>query len=608
MRLSRFFATYWIAAAGIGCIACQPGVAATISDFRLPTVEGRTWSSAEAKDAQLLVVAFIGTECPLMQLYAPRLEKLSEEYKSRGVRFIAIDSNIQDTVEEVAAFVQKFGLSFPVLMDGSSQIADAFDAKRTPEVFVLDSSRAVRYRGPIDDQGRVGFVRLKPDHHHLAEAIQQLLMGKEVSQPELPPIGCLIGRKPEPSAPPTVTYAKDVASIFQARCVACHRAGEIGPFAMEKYDDLVGWADMIREVVDQERMPPWFANPNHGKFANDARLTKAERDTILAWVGAGAPLGNLEDLPEPRKFVTGWNIGEPDEVIAMAETPFDVPTDGAVPYKHFVVDPGWTEDRWLTACEVRPGARSVVHHVFVLSVPADKRAGKRHSVASSAVAAANAFRGGLIAAYAPGIPAFQAPEGMARRIAAGSKIVFQLHYTPNGRPEKDLTQVGFRFCDKSQVRQEVEALSAHNFLFRIPPNSPDHVLKASYTFEKDRYLRYMLPHMHLRGKSFQYFARFPDGRRELLLDVPKYDFNWQIQYELAEPLLMPKGAVLECIGHYDNSSANPANPDPNAAVLPGEQTWDEMMIGWFGVVTPPQDQEIADAKDGADASSGDEGR
>jgi peroxiredoxin len=592
----------------MGWTGCPESVAATVSEFELPAVDGRTWSSDEAKDAKLLVVAFIGTECPLMQLYAPRLEKLAKDYGSRGVRFVAIDSNAQDTTEEVAAFVKKFDLTFPVLIDHGSRVADAFGAKRTPEVFVLDSSRAVRYRGPVDDQGRIGFVRLKPDHHHLAEAIDQILAGKEVLQSELPAVGCLIGRKPEATTESSVTYAKDVARIFQARCVECHRSGEIGPFAMEKYDDLVGWADMIREVVDQERMPPWFANPEHGKFANEARLSKAERDTIVAWVDAGAPLGNPKDLPEPRQFVEGWNIGEPDEVVVMDEKPFEVPAEGVMPYKHFVVDPGWTEDKWLVGCEVRPGARSVVHHVFVLSIPPDAKIGKGKAVASSAVAAANAFSGGLIAAFAPGTPAFRAHSGMARRIAAGSKIVFQMHYTPNGRPEKDLTRVGFRFCNKSQVHQEVEALSAQNFMFAIPPNSPDHVLKASYTFKEDRYLQYMLPHMHLRGKSFQYFARFPDGRRELLLDVPRYDFNWQIQYELAEPVLMPKGAVLECIGHYDNSKGNPANPNPNARVRPGEQTWDEMMIGWFGVVTPPGDPGSADVSGGAKVISAGEVR
>jgi peroxiredoxin/mono/diheme cytochrome c family protein len=564
--------------------------AATVSDFSLPTVDGRTWSSSPADDGKILVVTFIGTECPLMQLYAPRLEKLSQDYQSRGVRFVAIDSNHQDSVDEVAAFVQKYGLTFPVLMDHGSRIADAFGAERTPEVFIIDTTRTIRYRGPIDDQGRVGFVRLKADNNHLVDAIEQILAGKDISQPERPAIGCLIGRKHEPSPNATVTYAKDISRIFQSRCIECHRAGEIGPFAMDNYDDLIGWADMIREVVAEERMPPWFANPEHGKFSNDARLTKQEKDAILAWVDAGAPMGSPDDLPEPRKFVDGWNIGVPQEVIAMADKPYDVPAHGAIPYEHFVVDPNWTEDKWITACEVRPGARSVVHHVFVLSIPPEAKGVKR-STGHAAAVAANAFKGGLIAGFAPGMPAFVAPEaGMARRVPAGSRIVFQVHYTPNGRPEKDLTRVGFKFCDKNEVSREVEVLAAQNFLFMIPPNTPDHVLKASYHFKEDKILRNMLPHMHLRGKSFQFFARFPDGRRELLLDVPRFDFNWQIPYELAEPLFLPKGTVLECIGRYDNSKDNPANPNPNVTVRPGQQTWEEMMIGWFAVESLPKDQ------------------
>jgi mono/diheme cytochrome c family protein len=414
------------------------------------------------------------------------------------------------------------------------------------------------------------------------------LSGKDVIQPEIPAIGCLIGRKNEPSAQPTVTYAKDIASIFQARCVQCHRSGEIGPFSMEKYDDFVGWADMIREVVDQGRMPPWFADAEYGHFSNEGRLTKEEREAVLAWIDAGAPFGNASDLPEPRKYVEGWNIGVPDEIVAMSEEAFDVPAEGVMPYKHFVVDPGWKEDKWISACEVRPGARSVVHHVFVLSIPPDVKVSSQGLV-NDAVIAANAFTGGLIAGFAPGTPALISEKGVARRVKAGSKIVFQVHYTPNGRPEKDLTRAGFKFCDESEVRQEVEGLSAHNFRFLIPPNTPDQVIKSSYKFEEDRYLKHMMPHMHLRGKSFQFFARFPDGRRKILLDVPRYDFNWQIEYELAKPLFMPKGTVLECVAHYDNSANNPANPDPNTYVRPGEQTWHEMMIGWFGVLTPPKD-------------------
>ncbi len=559
----------------------QPKVGKTIADFQGTAADGQAWSLAQSADAQLLVVVFLGTECPLVQHYAPRLEKLAQDYGARGVRFVGIVSNVQDSTEEIAELVREHGLTFPVLKDDGARAADALGATRTPEVFVLDQTRTVRYHGRIDDQGRVGFVRLQVDRHDLALALNELLDGKPVSQPELPPIGCLIGRQRAVAAAPTVTYAQQISRIFQQRCVACHRSGEIGPFAMDNYDDVAGWADMIREVVEQERMPPWFASPAHGKFSNDARLTSEEKQAIFAWVDAGAPLGNPSDLPEPRQFVEGWNIDQPDQVIAMADQPFDVPAEGTLDYKHFVVDPGWTEDKWLTAAEVRPGARSVVHHVFVLCFPPGKNDAFKI-----------AFDGGLIGGYAPGTPAFQAEPGLARRIPAGSKIVFQMHYTPNGRAQQDLTRVGFKFCAASEVEQEVEVRGASYWLFRIPPGAENHEIRSRHTFTRDEILRNLLPHMHLRGKSFRYVARFPDGTSEVLLDVPRYDFNWQIQYEFAEPKLMPKGSVLECTAHYDNSAGNPANPDPTATVTPGEQTWHEMMIGWYSVMTPPKSSSV----------------
>jgi peroxiredoxin len=551
------------------------GLGSQVAPFELPAVGGATWSLNDVADAKLVVVAFIGTECPLVRHYAPRLEALSQAYASRGARFVAIDSNAQDSADDIAALVREFELTFPVLRDEGAQVADALGATRTPEVLLLDAERRVRYRGRIDDQGRVGFVRLDVDRHDLKEAMEELLAGKEVSQPELAPIGCLIGRRREPAKAPTVTYAKEVSRIFQRRCIECHRTGELGPFSMESYDEVAGWADMIREVVEQERMPPWFANPEHGQFSNVARLTTEEKEQIFAWVDAGAPLGDPSDLPEPRQFVDGWNIGEPDQVVAMADKPYQVPAEGTINYQHFVVDPGWKEDKWLVKAEVRPGNRTVVHHVFVLCYPP----GERNSFMI-------AFDGGLIGAYAPGIRPFETPPGAARRIPAGSKVVFQMHYTTNGRAQEDLTKVGFTFCDGSEVKQEYLAKGASYWLFAIPPGAPNHEVRATHKFEEDEILVNLLPHMHLRGKSFRYVARYPDGRREVLLDVPRYDFNWQIQYELAEPKLMPKGTVLECTAHYDNSAANPANPNPKALVTPGEQTWHEMMIGWYSTLTP----------------------
>jgi peroxiredoxin len=550
-------------------------VGQTAPDFSLPGVDGQNHTLPNGKQTRAVVVAFLGTECPLVvNLYATRLVALAKEFQSRGVEVIGIDANAQDSLDDMKAFADHQQIRFPFMKDNGAKVADAFGATRTPEVYLLDEKRIVRYHGRIDDQGRVGYIRIATERSDLRMALEEVLAGLPVSLPELPAVGCLIGRRNEASSAGDVTYARDVAAIFQKRCLDCHRAGEIGPFAMENYDEVAGWSEMIKEVVLTERMPPWFASPEHGHFSNNARLSDQEKKVIADWVDAGAPLGNEDDLPPAKTYTAGWNIGTPDLVVPMADEPFRVPAEGVIGYKHYVVDPGFDEDKWLTACEVRPGDRTVVHHVLVFC-----RAPGHRSLL-------DIFNGGLIAAYAPGMPAFQAPEGVARRLPKGSKIVMQMHYTVNGRESEDLSSVGFRFTQENKVQQEIEALAANNFFIVIPPQEPNHQVKAVYHFKDDRLLVNLTPHMHMRGKSFLFEAVYPGGRRETLLDVPRFDFNWQLQYNLAEPKLMPKGTQLICTAHYDNSSANPANPNPNTIVRFGEQTWDEMMIGWFTAMTP----------------------
>ncbi|MBY0587654.1 redoxin domain-containing protein [bacterium] len=528
-------------------------------------------------EAKLVVVAFLGCECPLVTgLYATRLEKISQEFADAGLKIVGIDSNLQDSQEDIDAFAKKQNLSYPIYRDVRALVADAFGATRTPEVFLLDQSLTIRYHGRIDDQGQVGYIRLAPQRHDLVEAIKEVLAGKDVTQAELAAVGCLIGRPKQAEPASTVTYSSHIGAIFQNRCLNCHRDDEIGPFSMERFDEVAGWADMIAEVVDQERMPPWFASPAHGKFSNDARLTAEEKKLISDWVKGGAPLGDPAKVPVVAARSDAWNIGKPDFVVPMAQKPFRVPAEGVLPYRHYWVDPKFTEDKWMTACEVRPGDRSVVHHVLVFC----KVPGQRNIL--------DIFNGGLIAAYAPGMPAFQSPAGVARKFPKGSQILIQMHYTVNGRPSEDLTSVGFRFCEPSQVKQEIEALGANNFFIAIPPGAPNHQIKAVYHFREDRMLVNLTPHMHMRGKSFRFEAVYPDGAREILLDVPRFDFNWQLQYNLAEAKLMPKGTQLVCTAHYDNSAGNPANPNPKQFVRFGEQTWDEMMIGWFTAINEGQ--------------------
>lgn len=543
-----------------------------IEDFSLRDFRGKEWSLSGARNAKLIVVAFIGNDCPLAKLYAPRLEELSKKYRDRGVEFIAINSNVQDLPTEMAAFARIHGVTFPLLKDPGNTIADRFGAERTPEVFVLDGTQAIRYRGRIDDQYLIGIQRPSATRRDLADALDALLAGKSVAQPTTETIGCRIGRVAKSTGSTEVNYSKHIAPIFQKRCVQCHRPGEIGPFPLTSYTETVGWGETILEVVRENRMPPWHADPKIGHFRNNSRLSDVERDLIAKWVGAGCPEGNPKDCPPPLAYKDGWTIGEPDRVVYMSDKPYPVPAEGVVEYQHIVVDPGFTEDKWVKAAEVRPGNRAVVHHVIVF-VRRPNSGGTPFDLE-------------LIGGYAPGMPAVVGFPGMAALIPKGSKLVFQMHYTPNGSATQDRSAIGFKFADPSTIKYRARAGMAINVALKIPPHADNHEVVAKYRFPADSLLVTLTPHMHLRGKSFKYELVHVDGRRETILDVPRYDFNWQLRYELKEPLKIPKGTVLICTAHFDNSENNLANPDPNKTVRWGDQTWEEMMIGWFTSATP----------------------
>jgi hypothetical protein len=374
-----------------------------------------------------------------------------------------------------------------------------------------------------------------------------------------------------------VTYSKHIARIIQDNCVKCHRPGEIGPFALTSYDEVVGWAEMIREVVDQQRMPPWHANPKYGHFINDARLSESDKQLIARWVEAGAPEGNKADLPPPKQFTTGWQIGQPDQVIYMTDKPFNVPATGEVRYQYFVVDPGFTEDKWVKAAECRPGNRAVVHHIIVGIVP------------PGATLGGGDFAGGWLAATAPGARPMLLREGLAKKVPAGSRLVFQMHYTPNGTAQQDRSSIGIVFADPATVQKTVATDKAGNRGFRIPPGDANYKVEATQTLTRDTLVISLMPHMHVRGKAFRYTALYPSGEKEILLDVPHYDFNWQNSYEFVEPKLMPKGTKMFCEAWYDNSDENLANPDPAKEVRWGDQTWEEMMIGYFAATPAGQD-------------------
>lgn len=431
-----------------------------------------------------------------------------------------------------------------------------------------------------------------------------------------------------------VTFTKDVAPIILNKCATCHRPGEVAPMSLTSYQEVRPWCKAIREEVIEHTMPPWYADPHTStlKFANDRRLSQKEIDTITAWVDAGAPKGDDKDLPPMPKFTPGWTFGEPDLIIEMP-VDYEVPAEGEIPMQNFYVPVPFSEERWVEKVELRPGNPAVVHHSIanVVNLPAGIKIVNGKAVSNGTTATqlngqsaretggtseggarevvlsqdsftrAGAFK---LVGQAPGKGFEQHYPGTAKRILPGMYIQFNMHYQPSGRPEKDRSRLGLWFA-KKPVNYEVLTKGVTDTLFisgkelnetkvingkevkvrskipNIPPNADNWEISGEVTIKEPITLYAFAPHMHLRGKDIKYTLILPDGRQQVLLNVPKFDFNWQLHYELAEPLKIPAGSKMVAVAHYDNSIKNRYNPAPQKEVFWSEQSWDEMFIPWF---------------------------
>jgi len=547
-----------------------------INNFVLLDSSGKTYSLNQYRDKKIVVVIFLGTECPLAKLYTVRLEKMAQSYKNQGVVLLGVMSNQHDSVGNIAEYVKKHKMTFAMLKDEKNRVADQFQAKRTPEAYVLDEKRNVRYQGRIDDQFGVGTIRNEPRTRDLKNAIEDLLANRPVAVSKTEAVGCIIGREVIAQPKENVTFSNQISRLFQKRCIGCHREGQAAPFELTEYEEAVGWAGMINEVVQQKRMPPWHADEKIGQFQNDCHLSKDEVQLIEDWVKAGAPEGNRANLPKPLQFASNWQLPKkPDVVFKIQKKPFKVSAEGEIRYQYFKVDPGFTEDKWISAAEIKPGNHLVVHHILAFTRP---KSGKKKGLDETS---------GFLAAYVPGLIPQPYLPGMAKKIPANSELIFQVHYTPVGSAQEDISEIGLLFTEEKSVTHLVMTSSAMNNRFIIPAYANNYEVTAnSPRAQTSVQLLALMPHMHLRGKSFKYEILSPNGKKKTVLSVPRYDFNWQTAYRLKEPILLPPGTRIHCTAHFDNSKENPFNPNPDVPIRWGNQTWEEMMIGYFDVAIP----------------------
>ncbi len=564
----------------------EAAVGHRVADAPFVDLDGKAGRLSDYKDKRALVVYMTSVGCPVSRKYGPVLVEMEKRLAARGVAFLAVNVSTGETpekMEAVAAEWRKGGWGGRYAADPEPRIGRALGAQSTTEVFVLDRARTLVYRGAVDDQFGLGYALPEPRQRYLSKAVEAVLKDErpEVEATTAPGCALALGAKASGAGDAgvgdggAVTYHNRVSRIVQNRCVECHRPGENGPFELLRYADVKGQSAMIKKVVAKRTMPPWFAEETaEHKFKNDRSLTDAERADVVKWVDAGCPEGDPADAPVPATFVRGWRIGKPDLVLESPKVE-KIPATGALRYRYVQIPTNELEDRWVTAMEVRPSATEVVHHLLVfVTYPKDDPRAK---------GAMRQFAGGLkgyFAGMVPGQGHIVFPEGTAKRLPKGAVLVFQVHYTTNGKEAQDRPRIGFRFA-KEEPQHEVVTGAAANNAFQIPANEPNHEIAATHTFFQPTRLLSVNPHSHVRGKGFKYELTYPDGRTDVILNLPRYDFNWQIEHQFARPIDVPAGTRLKVTGWYDNSKGNPANPNPDKVVKFGEQTWDEMMIGYF---------------------------
>ncbi len=554
-------------------------VGSLIADAAFTDLDGKKHTLGELGAGKPLVVALFSSSCPVSKKYAPTLAAISQKLASQNAKLLLVAPVATDTPAELRAAMKSAGLAGPCALDPKGTLAAALGAMSTTDSFLLDGARTLIYRGAIDDQYGLGYALDSPRHTYLADAIEALKSGRVPSIRATEAPGCLLDLKAAPATTNAPTFHNRISRIVQANCQQCHRSGGVAPFPLETAEQVDAKAAMIRKMVSRDLMPPWFAKApaagQHSPWSNDRSLAERDKADLLAWLDAGKPLGDPKDAPLPRQWPTEWQIGTPDAIVQIPN-PIEVKATGTMPYQNVEADAGLTEDKWVRGFEVQPTAREVVHHVLIFAKSPNASVADKLDQLS-----------GFFAAYVPGNNSIIYPDGFAKPLPAGSKLHFQIHYTPNGTATHDQIRIGLLFA-KEKPEHIVRTIGIGAHRLSIPPGDENHAESATIPVPKEVKLLGFMPHMHVRGKAFRYEAILPDGTARTLLEVPRYDFNWQLAYRYAEPPTIPAGSTVRAIGWFDNSAKNPANPDPNKTVKWGPQTTDEMMLGYVEYYFPSE--------------------
>ena len=582
-KLTRFWITLALLTALSVCLHAESHlpIEGQVANFQLLDQNGVSRELYRQKLARAVVIFVTGNGCPIARQSLPALKEIEAEFGSQGIRLWMLNANTQDDVESVRKEADEFHNEFPILLDHGQWVAESLGITRTAEAIAINTKDwTVFYRGAVDDRLGYGTQKDKPEKTFLKTALQHFLAAEPVVEARSAVKGCAINfAQPAPASKGPTTYVQHVAPILRDQCVHCHSLGNIGPFAMANYEKVKGWASMIREVLLEQRMPPWLADPQYGQFANHRGLSVEETQTIFRWVAQGTLRGEGEDplLKQAPPTAGQWVLGKPDVVVGMPKE-FSIPATGVIPYQYFKVESTLTEDVWLRAAVVKPGNSKVLHHALIfVQYPKELK---------SIEPKQNAGTAGFFAGFVPGSDPVPFPEGTGKFLPKGSTFIFQIHYSPTGKEEVDRTELGlYLLPSKPKWELRTRAVTQHDL--EIPPGASNYTVQASYKFRKPSVLHDLSPHMHVRGASFKYQLKYPDGHSETLLSVPRWDFGWQTLYRLKEPKLIPAGAELVCSGSFDNSGGNPANPDPKQWVIFGEQTTDEMFIGYYDIAVPP---------------------